>query len=100
MKIKRKNLEVNTTSYSDTKEAVKFGYAKIESWYVGNGDFGIMASREDDFEKSYPVDVVVSIVFPGTHEEWNNHIRSCIEQKAIEELPTFTNGWDEKSLDF
>ena len=96
-----KTIEVNTTSYKNANEEVTNGNAKIENWYVGNGQFGIEASKYNDFgEKAIKVKTIVSMMYPGTPEEWDKHIAGCIEDYVKNTEPTFENGWGEKSLKF
>jgi hypothetical protein len=92
----RKNvLVVNTTSYSNPDEELKNGNCTIETWYAGNGQFGLTASRYmEEFEDPIEVKVFVSTMFPGTFEEWNRHIVSCIEDAVVKNYPVEKNVFD------
>jgi hypothetical protein len=93
-----KTIKVNTTSYKNPQQEVNNGNANIENWFVGNGLFGVEASKYNDYDDSIKVIVYVSTMFPGTFEEWDRHIKSCIEDYVIETEKTFINAWGDKSL--
>lgn len=100
-KIIKTDLTVNTTSFQNPQAEVENGNANVETWYVGNGDFGIDASTEEFYgENCYEVKVFVSTMFPGTHQEWFNHIRGCVNQKAVEKFETGINVYGEPFLKF
>ena len=90
-----KTIEVNTTSYKNDE----LKHADIETHYAYNGEFGIESSTYP-VQESVKCKVYVSSMFPGTHEEWDRHIASIIEQTVVEHVPTFVNEFDQPVIDF
>lgn len=74
----RKNvLVVNSTSYSNPEEELKNGNCTMETWYAGNGQFGLTASKYmEEFED--PIEVKVS----------------CIEDAVVKNYPVKKNVFD------
>lgn len=55
---------------------------KIETMYAYNGPYGIETTHDRRLAavdgKYVKLSVSVSLMFPGTFEEWNKHIDYCI----------------------
>jgi hypothetical protein len=70
---------------------------KIEVMYAYNGQFGIETTHSEEeanyFKESVKLEVKVSLMFPGTTEEWDNYINECVIETLKREGITYTNDY-------
>ena len=78
------NVIINTTSAKKikTERWYEVGGMHGSEWYRdrGNGDIAYGTGRS--------VDVIVALMFPGSTEDWDRHIRSCINDALGGERPS------------
>jgi hypothetical protein len=70
---------------------------KTEVMYAYNGQFGIETTHSEEeascFDEAVKLEVKVSLMFPGTTEEWNNYIDECVIETLKKEGITYTNDY-------